>query len=102
MTCLFSTRDASYTTQPLELLNDLDLENSRHSSLLTRNLELNSGDQPSGISRDSGVLDANLHTSIDNGHVADDGAAQSPTVAGRMGHNQGPGRPTELEGSEGC
>lgn len=102
MTCLFSIRDASYTTQPLELLNDLDLENSRHSSFLTRNLEFKSGDQPSGISRDSGLSDANLHTSIDNGHVTDDGAAPSPTVAGRMDHNQEPGRSTELEGSEGC
>lgn len=100
-TLLKSIRDASYTTQPLELLNDLDLENSRRSSLLTKNLEFNSSDQPSGISRDSGLLDANLHTSIDNGHAANDVAAESPTAAGMVNHNQGAGRPTELEGSEG-
>lgn len=41
------TRNASYATQPLELLNDLGFENSKHHTVLVRNLEIITADNES-------------------------------------------------------
>ncbi|XP_057949137.1 brefeldin A-inhibited guanine nucleotide-exchange protein 5 isoform X2 [Malania oleifera] len=46
-TLLNSIRDASYTTQPLELLNDLGFEHPRNRTLLTRDTEVDTGDTSS-------------------------------------------------------
>lgn len=52
-TLLKSIRDASYTTQPLELLNALGFENPRNHSVLTRDLEVNAKYSPSVVSVDA-------------------------------------------------
>lgn len=98
---MISSRDASYTTQPLELLNDLDLENSRHNALMTRNLDAVPGDLPSRMPSDRGQLDSNLHNGMGNGHAGEDVAAQSPTASVMMDRNQGLGQLVDSEGSEG-
>ncbi|PIN05244.1 Guanine nucleotide exchange factor [Handroanthus impetiginosus] len=74
-TLLKSIRDASYTTQPLELLNDLGFENRKQHKILSRD-----SDSPSPLSGDlsrNGVIEHSLD------------------------HNQEMGRPTDMEGSEG-
>ncbi|KAL3523231.1 hypothetical protein ACH5RR_016065 [Cinchona calisaya] len=66
-TLLKSIRDAIYTTQPLELLNDLGLDNSRNHTALTRSLEVISGDSPTTLSADNGLLDNHKHHASDSG-----------------------------------
>lgn len=90
-TLLKSIRDATYTTQPLELLNDLDFEKSRNKSMLTRNLDVTSSDQPSQTSSGSGRFDI-----VDNGNTN----ASVSTSADGDG-SQKIGHPMEVEGSEG-
>ncbi|WOK99061.1 brefeldin A-inhibited guanine nucleotide-exchange protein 5-like isoform X1 [Canna indica] len=45
-TLLKSIRDASYTTQPLELLNSLGFENSKNQPLLSKDFDGKDGDSP--------------------------------------------------------
>lgn len=66
---LKSIRDAIYTTQPLELLNETGLENSRHQTALTRNLEVISGDAPTTPSANSGPLDNHQRNGSDSGNT---------------------------------
>lgn len=39
-------RDASYTTQPLELLNTIGFGNTRNQTIVTGDLDVNMGDTP--------------------------------------------------------
>ncbi|KAL1806265.1 hypothetical protein ACET3Z_029333 [Daucus carota] len=45
-TLLKSIRDASYTTQPLELLNTIGFGNTRNQTIVTGDLDVNMGDTP--------------------------------------------------------
>ncbi|KAL3650082.1 Brefeldin A-inhibited guanine nucleotide-exchange protein 5 [Castilleja foliolosa] len=89
-TLLKSIRDASYTTQPLELLNNLGFENTKHHKALTRIL-----DSSESVAIGS---DNNHNTVYENGNKAQtevglDGIA--------LDDNQETVRPVDMEGSEG-
>ncbi|KAF5204476.1 Brefeldin a-inhibited guanine nucleotide-exchange protein [Thalictrum thalictroides] len=66
-TLLKSIRDASYTTQPVELLNSLGFDNSKNHLMATRDPEFNMGDSPSQRSVDTGKLDNHKIDMGDNG-----------------------------------
>ncbi|KAF8388657.1 hypothetical protein HHK36_025337 [Tetracentron sinense] len=68
-TLLKSIRDASYTTQPLELLNSFGFENSKSHSVLTRDSEFNTGGSPSLRSVDNGRVDNHQFDSGENGKI---------------------------------
>ncbi|KAG8390693.1 hypothetical protein BUALT_Bualt01G0110100 [Buddleja alternifolia] len=82
-TLLKSIRDASYATQPVELLNELGLENTKHHNVLARNL-----DSPSRA--------AGRHTVYENGN-----ATGTSVDGSALDHNQEMARPIDMEGSEG-
>ncbi|CAI9090751.1 OLC1v1025581C1 [Oldenlandia corymbosa var. corymbosa] len=84
-TLLKSIRDATYTTQPLELLNDLGLENSRHQMVSTRNLDGVSGDVPA--SPTPGMFDNHQCNGSDGENIY-------PLATTNSGH--------DIEGSEGA
>ncbi|PIA24648.1 hypothetical protein AQUCO_211100001v1, partial [Aquilegia coerulea] len=67
-TLLKSIRDASYTTQPMELLNSLGFDNSKNHLMGTRDPELNMGDSPSQRTVDTGKLDSHKIDRGDNGN----------------------------------
>uniref|UniRef100_A0A5B6ZVK9 Putative brefeldin A-inhibited guanine nucleotide-exchange protein 5 n=1 Tax=Davidia involucrata TaxID=16924 RepID=A0A5B6ZVK9_DAVIN len=90
-TLLKSIRDASYTTQPLELLNTLGFENPTNHRLLTRDLEVNTGVSPSLKPVDNEPIDNHQHNASDNGK----------THALAHGDNQEMELAIDLEGSEG-
>ncbi|XP_058108815.1 brefeldin A-inhibited guanine nucleotide-exchange protein 5 [Magnolia sinica] len=69
-TLLKSIRDASYTTQPLELLNSLGFDNAKSHVVLNKHSAVNSGDSPSMKSGDSGRLD-NRRVDYENGKSSD-------------------------------
>lgn len=77
-TLLKSIRDASYTTQPLELLNALGFENPQNHTMLTRDLEFTAGDSPSLMSADSEPLDNHQRNASDGGNAY---ALSSPETA---------------------
>ncbi|KAF5761248.1 putative Sec7 domain, mon2, dimerization and cyclophilin-binding domain, Sec7 domain superfamily [Helianthus annuus] len=56
-TLLKSIRDASYTTQPLELLNALGIESGKSRAVISRDLEGPSNDNSSVVSTNGQVLD---------------------------------------------
>lgn len=69
------SRDASYTTQPLELLNAFGYENPQNHTIVTGDVELTTGDTPMSV--DGEQLDN--HQSLDTGTV--DIARNQNTVA---------------------
>ncbi|KAF2304240.1 hypothetical protein GH714_028804 [Hevea brasiliensis] len=91
-TLLKSIRDASYTTQPLELLNALSFENLNSPSVLVTNSEVITSD----------VADNHLFDISDNGKVS---ALASPSRAHVIGGNHNafvlPDSISNLDGSEG-
>ncbi|KAL0340813.1 UNVERIFIED_CONTAM: Brefeldin A-inhibited guanine nucleotide-exchange protein 5 [Sesamum radiatum] len=90
-TLLKSIRDASYTTQPLELLNDLGFDNTKHRKVLTRDLNSPS---PVAVGRDlSYKCNDNFYENGSTVGIDEDGIA--------LHHNQDIERPVDMEGSEG-
>eukprot|EP00262_Sarcandra_glabra_P015918 TRINITY_DN5018_c0_g2_i1.p1 TRINITY_DN5018_c0_g2~~TRINITY_DN5018_c0_g2_i1.p1 ORF type:complete len:951 (-),score=170.00 TRINITY_DN5018_c0_g2_i1:372-3224(-) len=69
-TLLKSIRDASYTTQPLELLNSLSFNNSKSHTILT-NDAANRGDSPSRKLGDNGSSETHHFDSSENGKAYD-------------------------------
>ncbi|KAF4366438.1 hypothetical protein CsatB_010707 [Cannabis sativa] len=98
-TLLKSIRDASYTTQPLELLNALGFENNKP---LIKDQEINWADSSSPHAADIHQFDAN-----DDGKVPPltpssvDGAGRTHNAAAFTDHNQQSGLRVNLDGSEG-
>ncbi|KAJ0090390.1 hypothetical protein Patl1_13715 [Pistacia atlantica] len=83
-TLLKSIRDASYTTQPLELLNALGFENTKN-LVVIGDSEVNAGEVDS-------------HP-LASPSIGDDGIARTPNASVSLDHNQALG--LHLDGSEG-
>ncbi|KAK4433109.1 Brefeldin A-inhibited guanine nucleotide-exchange protein 5 [Sesamum alatum] len=89
-TLLKSVRDASYTTQPLELLNDLGFENDKHHNILSGDLEIAS----IKTSVNGNALDDNQEASrgVDMeesaGMASPSGRATKPTDGGGLQRSQ--------------
>ncbi|PIN20402.1 Guanine nucleotide exchange factor [Handroanthus impetiginosus] len=92
-TLLKSIRDAAYTTQPLELLNSLGVENTKHHKAFTRNL-----DSPSPVAVASNSSYSRQHAVHENGNAAGVDGSIDGTAPD---HNQEMVRPVDMEGSEG-
>ncbi|KAL9830993.1 Brefeldin A-inhibited guanine nucleotide-exchange protein 5 [Arabidopsis thaliana] len=86
---LKSIRDASYTTQPLELLNALSFDNPKKNLVLTGDIEADASDSPR--------VDRNPDDIKDNGKVS---AQASPRI-GTHGASLESGIPPKADGSEG-
>ncbi|XP_019455526.1 PREDICTED: brefeldin A-inhibited guanine nucleotide-exchange protein 5-like isoform X4 [Lupinus angustifolius] len=69
-TLLKSIRDASYTTQPLELLNALSFENLRNHGGVIRDSEANAGDSGTSKSIDNEVVSGHQLDVNDNGKLS--------------------------------
>ncbi|CAK9161195.1 unnamed protein product [Ilex paraguariensis] len=97
-TLLRSIRDASYTTQPLELLNSLGFENHKHHRTLERNLEVSTGDSPSLM-----CVDSNNGTTfaMASPNTGTDGNTRNHTATVMLDQNHEMGLPMDLERSEG-
>ncbi|KAL8532969.1 hypothetical protein ACS0TY_009290 [Phlomoides rotata] len=91
-TFLKSIRDASYTTQPLELLNNLGFESNKHHTVLARDL-----DSPSRVPAGSDLSHNHHDTVYENGNTV----GMDAGVDGPLDHNQETVRPVDMEGSEG-
>lgn len=89
---MISIRDASYTTQPLELLNNLGFENTKHHNVLIRDL-----DSPSRVP--AGSYLSNHHDAVyENGSMV----GRDASVNGiPLETSQESVRPMDMEGSEG-
>lgn len=85
-------RDASYTTQPLELLNNLGFESNKHHAVLARDL-----DSPSRVPAGSDLSQNHHDTVYENGNTV----GIDSSVDGPLDHNQEIMRPVDMEGSEG-
>lgn len=89
---MISTRDASYTTQPLELLNNLGFENTKHHNILIRDL-----DSPSRVP--AGSYLSNHHDTVyENGSIVGRDASVNEIP---LDSNLEIVRPMDMEGSEG-
>ncbi|KAK3023742.1 hypothetical protein RJ639_044407 [Escallonia herrerae] len=104
-TLLKSIRDASYTTQPLELLNALGFENPHH-TLLRRDLEVPTGDSPYSMPVDSEWADTPQHTVSEKGNTNPRVDISSDVVASNHNrsipdHNHNLALPNEPENSQG-
>ncbi|CAE6074869.1 unnamed protein product [Arabidopsis arenosa] len=86
---LKSIRDASYTTQPLELLNALSFDKPKKNLVLTGDIEADASDSPR--------VDRNLDDIKDNGKVS---AHASPRI-GTHGASVESGIPPKSDGAEG-
>ncbi|RVW77012.1 Brefeldin A-inhibited guanine nucleotide-exchange protein 5 [Vitis vinifera] len=108
-TLLKSIRDASYTTQPLELLNALGFENPKNHAVLARDSEINKGVSPSPKSVDNIQVDDHQFDVRDNGKtsplaspsIVSDGTIKNLNASVVEDHNQEMGFQTNLDGSEG-
>lgn len=65
-----SSRDASYTTQPLELLNALSFENLRNHGGIIRDSEAYAGDSVTNKSNDNEVVSGHQLDLNDNGKLS--------------------------------
>lgn len=89
---MISIRDASYTTQPLELLNNLGFENTKHHNVLIRDL-----DSPSRVPAGS-HLSNHKDTVYENGSIV----GRDASVNGiPLDPNLEIVRSADMEGSEG-
>ncbi|XP_031256027.1 brefeldin A-inhibited guanine nucleotide-exchange protein 5 isoform X3 [Pistacia vera] len=84
-TLLKSIRDASYTTQPLELLNALGFENTKNLTVVIGDSEVNAGEVDS--------------QPLASPSIGGDGIARTPNASVSLDHNQALG--LHLDGSEG-
>ncbi|KAK9274482.1 hypothetical protein L1049_021730 [Liquidambar formosana] len=108
-TLLKSIRDASYTTQPLELLNALGFENPKNQLVLTKDAEVNTIDNLSLKSVYNLQVDSYHPDATDNGKISPlgspivgaDGTVRYPNTAVMMDQNQEMGLQINLDGSEG-
>lgn len=102
-------RDASYTTQPLELLNALGFENPKNHPLLAGDSEINKGVSSSPTSVDNIQVDNHQFDVSDNGKaypmaspsIVSDGMMRNLN-ASIVDHNQDMSFQTNSDGSEGC
>ncbi|XP_015888964.3 brefeldin A-inhibited guanine nucleotide-exchange protein 5 [Ziziphus jujuba] len=102
-TLLKSIRDASYTTQPLELLNALGFENLKNNGVLIRDSEIDVGYSRSPKSVDYEGVDNHQFDSSSDGKVpalASPGSS-APNAATSIDHNQESGQQMNLDVSEG-
>lgn len=90
---MISIRDASYTTQPLELLNNLGFENTKHHNVLIRDL-----DSPSRVPAGSSHLSNHKDTVYENGSIVGRDASVNGIPPDT---NLEIVRPVDMEGSEG-
>lgn len=96
-------RDASYTTQPLELLNALGFENLKNNGVLIRDSEIDVGYSRSPKSVDYEGVDNHQFDSSSDGKVpalASPGSS-APNAATSIDHNQESGQQMNLDVSEG-
>ncbi|KAL7194094.1 hypothetical protein ACSBR2_025688 [Camellia fascicularis] len=108
-TLLKGIRDASYTTQPLELLNALGFENSKNHTVLNRDFKVSTGNSPSLKSVENEPIDNDQLNVGDNGdtyalaslNIGVDGTVKSSNTSILLDHNQELSQPIDLEGSEG-
>ncbi|KAI3719333.1 hypothetical protein L6452_20230 [Arctium lappa] len=92
-TLLKSIRDASYTTQPLELLNALGIESGKSRLVMARDLEVSANDSPSVMSANGRVQDnqegrpsVDLHDS--EGQTPSPGKVQKASEAADLQRSQ--------------
>ncbi|XWS70147.1 hypothetical protein CRYUN_Cryun03dG0024100 [Craigia yunnanensis] len=94
---LKSIRDASYTTQPLELLNALGLENPTNPSILIRDLKVHTGGEVYQFdSTDNGKISPFASPS-----VGIDSSTRNGNASVSQDHNQESGLQSIPDGSEG-
>ncbi|KAH6769452.1 HOPM interactor 7 [Perilla frutescens var. frutescens] len=93
-TLLKSLKDAVYTTQPLELLNDQGLENGKHHNVLSGDL-----DSASPASRD--LLYNNHHAVYNNGSAVGTESLKPNVDENTLEQNQETVRPVDMEGPQG-
>lgn len=91
-TLLKSIRDASYTTQPLELLN----ENPKNLTVVIRDSEVGVGEAEN---HQFGVSDNGKVSPLSSLHIGADGTPRIPNTPFSLDHNQESG--LHLDGSEG-
>ena len=104
-----TNRDATYTTQPLELLNALGFENPKNHALLAGDSEISKGVSPSPKSVDNIQVDNHQFDVTDNGKtyslaspsIVSDGTIRNRNASVVGDHNQEMGFQTNLDGSEG-
>lgn len=99
-----TNRDASYTTQPLELLNALGFENPKNHAALNRDSEINKEVSPYPKSVDTIQGDNHRFNFSDNGNsspIVSDGTIQNINASVVVDHNQEMGSQTNTDGSEG-
>lgn len=80
------SRDASYTTQPLELLNDLGFDNSKHHKVFTRVSDATSGLNPS-VSDGSNSSDNHHNNVYENGDTVGMMSPNANTDGNALDHN---------------
>ncbi|XP_010246071.1 PREDICTED: brefeldin A-inhibited guanine nucleotide-exchange protein 5 isoform X2 [Nelumbo nucifera] len=108
-TLLNSIRDASYATQPLELLNSLGFENSKGYLMVIKDSEVHTSGSPSQMPAESGEVGTHLfdpnenakmfgHTSI---NIGNDSPGKKHSASILQEHNQEMGSFANLEESEG-
>lgn len=89
---LKSIRDASYTTQPLELLNDLGFDNPKNTIVLTRDAEFSTSEKSISYAEvDSHEFDGsgNGRTSpLASPTIGAQGTAGNPNISATVDHNQ--------------
>ena len=91
------TRDASYTTQPLELLNALGLENPTNPSILIRDLKVHTGGEVHQFdSTDNGKISLLASPS-----VGIDSSTRNSNASVSQDHDQESGLQSIPYGSEG-
>ncbi|OMO86408.1 SEC7-like protein [Corchorus olitorius] len=94
---LKSIRDASYTTQPLELLNALGLENPKNPSVLIRDLEVQTGGEENQFdANDNGKL-----SPLASPSAGSDGSPRNANASVSQDRNQEFGLQSNVDGSEG-
>lgn len=89
---ILTDRDATYTTQPLELLNALGFENLKNHTALTKESEVNMGDIASPQILDNGEV-------YDHQLDVNDGTPKSTSAY--LNHHQELASPSNLDGYEG-
>ena len=105
----FWARDASYTTQPLELLNALGFETPKNHIVLTRDFEVSTGDSPLLKSVENEPIDNHQRNVTDNGdtyslaslNIGIDGTVKNRTASTSLDSNQEMLQAIDLDGSEG-
>ncbi|XP_058215944.1 brefeldin A-inhibited guanine nucleotide-exchange protein 5 isoform X3 [Rhododendron vialii] len=108
-TLLKGIRDASYTTQPVELLNALGFENSKNHSVSSRDFEISTSDVPSLKSDENEAIGHHQRMVNDVGDtyalaspdIGTDGIIKNPITPILLDHNQETVQAIDLDGSEG-